>query len=915
MPDPTLERLAAAAEASDVPDHALQRERLAQQMFGLDPEPVRFGRFVLLEKLGQGGEGAVYSAYDPQLQRRVALKLLRPGRADTAHARARMLREAQALARLTHPNVVTVHDAGLLEDRVFIVMEYVVGHDLRRWVSVQSRTWRAVVSVYLEAARGLAAAHAIGLVHRDFKPDNAVLGEDGRLRVLDFGLARGVETEAGSQTDPLEGERDALVSLTATGALLGTPAYMAPEQFSGGHAGPQADQYAFCVSLYEALYGARPFSADSIEGLRHAVLCGELPSAPRGAVPRWLHESLVRGLAREPADRHPSMDSLVQVLGRSRQKVRRRVLTAAGLSCVAAVSAAGAWQARGDAVVPCEGAQEAYRSGWGDRRSALEQRLSSLAGPYAQEVGDLVQARLEDYEAAWTAGYTDACVRHIQGALSDGAFERRMLCLDERRLAVIGAADVVAQTDAASLPGAADVVARLPSLRRCEQDGALAEAIQPPADAALAAEVDALRAAMIRTRALEHAGRLDEALEAATAIEADAQAVLYPPSVVEASLLRGRILLLRHEYADAMEPLRRAMLLGLETGMHAAALEALARHVYVEGLERPGSASTLREVEMGEALAKGASEAGFEHALLLNNAGVVHMARGERDEALSLFSRAAAAVDEAGIVSVELDAIDSNLAMLTPDAKLRETLSRRAVDRATRALGPSHPETLNAKLLYTYYVRGLDEALRVRTRTCARILELAEARQGQPEARDCYYHLGMLAAVAGQHAQAVEAFAVLQGGAPGGTDAAAVEAIVAGLRHLYAHEALPAIEALRGAVTVLSADDAPWWTAESRAFARWLLADAYRHHGDRQAEVEQLRAALEDCDRAMQMNFNADPRRLQARTAAALAHAVGRTDEGIVHMRQAAAWYAETANAQGLAEAEAWLTETATADP
>ncbi|MEM9491819.1 MAG: serine/threonine-protein kinase, partial [Myxococcota bacterium] len=434
-PGPRRDDLAAAFKAVDGDSDELAREharaRLSEQLFGVALEPVKRGRFVIIEQLGQGGMGVVYSAYDPQLDRRVALKVLRADagtRNDGDRARDRLLREAQALARLSHPHVVPIHDVGVISsddevdsgrhggDQVYLVMEFVVGRTLRDWASDDERSWREVLAVYEQAGRGLAAAHAAGLVHRDFKPDNALIGEDGRVRVLDFGLARGrheledssddrdAESAAAATRDALslestmdmnalsDGESDTGRAvgpdtlmppaeagggrlgerMTATGAILGTPAYMAPEQLLGHKVGPAGDQYSFCVAIYEALYGQRPHAGATLAAITAHRVSGRLREPPpRSAVPGWIFSVLRRGLARQPDERYPSMDELLSALGRDPARVRRRWL----IGLAAAVVVAGSLTVAGlavtrarSAVAPCTGGAEMMAELWGDSR-------------------------------------------------------------------------------------------------------------------------------------------------------------------------------------------------------------------------------------------------------------------------------------------------------------------------------------------------------------------------------------------------------------------------------------------------------------------------------------------------------------------------------------------------------------------
>jgi formylglycine-generating enzyme required for sulfatase activity len=329
---------------------------------------------VILERIGSGAMGVVYGAYDPQLDRKIALKLLRGIGAGAAPlARARMMREAKAMARLQHPNVAAVHDVGVAEDdRVFLATEFLAGGTLHAWLEAKPRSWREVVGVFTQAGRGLAAAHAEGLVHRDFKPDNVLLDKEGRARVVDFGLARNIEaadaeSKNGGGTidlgralsdvdepapDPHPPPRydpnaatgidmspsDKLDKLTRTGALMGTPAYMAPEQFLGESTDERSDQFSFCVSLYEALYGERPFEGDTLLSLSVSVTGGNFRALPKDKdVPAWIRRAVMRGLQVQREGRYPSMAALIAALEDDPAvKQRRRLLAGALVGVVVA---------------------------------------------------------------------------------------------------------------------------------------------------------------------------------------------------------------------------------------------------------------------------------------------------------------------------------------------------------------------------------------------------------------------------------------------------------------------------------------------------------------------------------------------------------------------------------------------------
>jgi len=303
------------------------------------------GRYLVLERLGAGAMGVVYAAYDPTLDRKIAIKLLRPEGAngDPARRQARLFREAKAIAKLSHPNVVGVFDVGVHDGQVFLAMEYLGGGTLRDWARAQKRSWREVVKMFIEVGHGLAAAHAEGLIHRDFKPDNTLLDKHGKPKVVDFGLVRLTGTALdgpGARSGDVDAAAEALAAisraatspaaLTRTGAITGTPAYMAPEQFLGSPIDARTDQFAFGVALYEALYGERPFEGETPMALAGSVTKGRIRPMPKGTeVPAWVRACVVRALNFNPADRYPGFDELLAVLASDPIARRRRLLMAA----------------------------------------------------------------------------------------------------------------------------------------------------------------------------------------------------------------------------------------------------------------------------------------------------------------------------------------------------------------------------------------------------------------------------------------------------------------------------------------------------------------------------------------------------------------------------------------------------------
>jgi hypothetical protein len=358
---------AAPAFSGDTPVGGLDETGVAigtaETIAGAPPSPARergrvaagaqVGRYVIGELLGAGGMGEVYAADDPELARRVAVKLLRKD-LRAAIGEARLQREAQAMARISHENVIAVYDVGTHEDQVFVAMELVTGQSLRGWLKERPRTIAEIVPVFAAAGRGLAAAHAAGFVHRDFKPDNVLVGRDGRVRVTDFGLARA----DGRHEQPPRGA--ALASpaidepLTMSGAVVGTPAYMAPEQHAGANVDARSDQFGFCVALYEALYDERPFAGKNLAELAREVGAGNVRPPGKGKgrrVPASLRAIVLRGLAVRPGDRFATMDELVAALGRDRTRVPRALAwVALVLAVIAALGVLADWVVRDRAV-------------------------------------------------------------------------------------------------------------------------------------------------------------------------------------------------------------------------------------------------------------------------------------------------------------------------------------------------------------------------------------------------------------------------------------------------------------------------------------------------------------------------------------------------------------------------------------
>lgn len=455
----------AAESASGAPDDA-----------GADPVPgTRVGRYLLLERLGAGAMGVVFAAHDPELDRKVAVKVLR-GDAGVEPAQTppdeRLVREARAMARLAHPNVVAVHDVGWFGDRVFIAMELVEGHTLAHWLAAERRSLREVIAMFIAAGHGLAAAHAAGLVHRDFKPENVLIGKDGRVRVTDFGVAHRAELPA----DPGPPTAAAADRRRTTRALAGTPFYMAPEQLMRERVDARTDQFSFCVAIYAALTGDHPFPAGSrMLGLAAGV-------QRRGALPSWLWRALRPGLSIARDQRYPTIEALLSRLARAPRR-RRQIWTAAALALVAAaVAVAARFDRDADAVGPtCEGAERLLAGVWDRQRAhAIDNVFRATGATTATAAFASASLLLDQYANRWIAMRTDACRRaQATSSQSEAILNLRIACLDARLSELRVLTGRLTAADAGLVDGAAVAVQGLGKLDVCADDRALRRPLEP----------------------------------------------------------------------------------------------------------------------------------------------------------------------------------------------------------------------------------------------------------------------------------------------------------------------------------------------------------------------------------------------------------------------------------------------------
>jgi eukaryotic-like serine/threonine-protein kinase len=502
------------------------------------------GRYVVLDTIGTGAMGVVYAAYDPELDRNIALKLVHD-RARELDRRARMLREAQAMARLSHPNVVPVHDVGTVDGQVFIAMELVEGRTVKEWLAEQPRSRREILDVFVAAGRGLAAAHAAGVVHRDFKPANVLIGRDGRVRVADFGLARASDETISEHAGPADDE----VSLTITGTLVGTPAYMAPELFRGVPAGPASDQFSFCVALYQALSGARRVERTA---------AAHVARVDR-ALPRRLRHVLARGLAVAPDERYPSLAALLDALDRRAPRTGTwAAIAAAGVAGALAI----AHVAGGAPADACDDGDARIAAQWNpSTRGAIARAFAATGAAYAASAWRAVDGALDARYHAWSAAYRDACT----AVQSPELLDLRMICL-ATRLDELGAlASKLSRADGELVARASTAVAALSPTADCSDLDVLTTPLAVPAP--LRASVADARHALAEARATRSTGQFAPALAAVAPIVETARTLGYRPLEAETELAQAELQVDLGDYTTAERTLHQAVL-AAEAGRH-----------------------------------------------------------------------------------------------------------------------------------------------------------------------------------------------------------------------------------------------------------------------------------------------------------------------------------------------------------
>lgn len=667
------------------------------------------GRYLVLDELGAGGMGVVLSAYDPQLDRRVALKLVRPELcrgAAGAEARARLQREAQAMARFSHPNVVTVFDVGTVQDQLFVAMEFVSG-DLAAWLRDEVRPWRKIVQIFVAAGRGLAAAHAVALVHRDFKPANVLIDPEERPRVTDFGLVAALQDgPAAVLADETAGAASASgldLAASASSTVLGTPAYMAPEQFEGGTVDDKADQFAFCVALYEGLYRARPFGGRTVDELADNVMRGRLAPPPETEAPRWLWPVIEQGLSPRASHRHPSMGALLDAIEHDPEASQRRLVVLDAMIDFGRTRAS-AGDARGAREILDQALVEA--GGLGDRLRMAKSQVALALVDTAEARYDAAQERL---------GWCHQLVGEVEGGAPD--VEARMLHVEGYLHYRFSHFDVAQLTLRQAVerhrdcfgPESLETIDVRASLGEALRAGGDAEGAREELEAVLAAALEA-RGSMSRGAALildtlagtlQDLGRYDDAVARYEEALTMRRRLLGEehPLTADSYIHVGQILLMRSRYDEAATYLEKGLAiaeraLGPINQSTRAALNNLGGVYLKRGDVQRAWEAFHRSLAIAEHLF---GPRHLEVATTLNNIGNLHHETGQIDEALQAFERALEIRRETlgpdhPLVAASLSNVAGNL---LERGQVDDALSRfeQVLETTRRARGPDHPDT------------------------------------------------------------------------------------------------------------------------------------------------------------------------------------------------------------------------------
>lgn len=585
-----------------------------------------FGRFVVLQEVGNGSVGRVWAAWDPVLNRKVALKVLRNEVRPVDRAQALLMREAQALARLTHPNVVGVHDAGTERGVAYLAMEFVEGNTFVEWLRRAERPVIEIVHRFAEACEGLAAAHRVGLLHRDFKPSNLLVGTDGRLRVADFGLAALAQEASGASATP---QRIALnSSLTDTGALVGTPAYLAPELWEGHPASSASDQFSVAVALFEALTGAQPFRGDTVAERLASIRAGpQWPSETPG-ISRALKNAVMRGLKFNPADRFASLELFGRALVRFERRWLRLVAIGVTAVLLIATGFSGVFWERNRS--RCADLAVQFNDVWDARAKA------DLAEVYAKAAQSSSFESVASLLDRWTLRWLSAREHTCRAEMSTGLPQRASVsCLEEQRRLLAALIEDLHHADPATLRQGQEAIASLPPASLCSPNARTAPTAEPEVGQGLAAAKSALVLA-----------RWEEAETRAQGILKRAQTVGAPGSEAAALVVLADVKYHRGTAYEAEAAFREAILKAERAGANQPAVDAWVRLAYVVGVGEQRFHEGLLLADFADAIAAVRGDAAQRAELEFTRAQILHE-KGDFAEALSQSLKAEAALAQA----------------------------------------------------------------------------------------------------------------------------------------------------------------------------------------------------------------------------------------------------------------------------
>ncbi len=667
-------------------------------------------RYVVKAMLGRGGMGTVYLARDLSLDREVALKLHRAGSGSE-----RLHREAMAMAKLAHPNVVAVFEVATVEDRLYVAMEYVRGETLRGWLAAAPRTWRPIIAMLLETGKGLVAAHAAGLVHRDFKLENVLVGDDGRPRVGDFGLARvgaspsttfrrhapallerdvaTLETERAPGNTPLD------VNMTETGALVGTPAYMAPEQLAGDSVDARCDQFAFCVVAWECLFGKRPFSGKTITALHIAIEQREIQRPTKTDVPQRVRMVLERGLATDPGARYPDMAALLVALRdaaapRTRKRLALAAVAVAGIAAITVPTVMLLGQRRDEAACAAAG-DEMLRVFDGARRDQIRAAFTSTGSPSAGIAFERASDVLGRYTKVLATRATSACRGLDEPARVTAA---RRECLADRRRELAAFTELLTTADKPLVQRVPSAVWSLYDPEPCDDTQTLLARARTSTESMTQEQAAELR----RLKALSDAGRYEAAIAGLTPIVNDAR------TAGNASLELAALLELANAESNLESPntrahLDRAVALAESLGRDLDAAQSYAALASFAGTVSQEYAEAHRFIGLARAKLQrlGGKNPALRGDLLMTEAQIL-LDDNRLGEAEGAMRQAVATMEQAyGNAHPKLGAALGTLSQIErAQRKEAESLvtSTRTLEVLERSLGADHPTVAGAHM-------------------------------------------------------------------------------------------------------------------------------------------------------------------------------------------------------------------------